>query len=320
MKKLAFCILFTTIFTCYGQEYESFIKKADSCYNVKNYKLSTAFFAKAIQVKPESKKNFYNAACAASLANDKKNSLKWLAIAINNGFDNLHHINTDSDLDNIRNTKKFKQIISELEKKTELIEAKYDKPLQKELLDIFKEDQDIRNQYVAAQKKYGYQGKEMDSLGKIMVLKDSLNLIKIVKILDEKGWVGTDKVGQQANQTLFLVIQHSDLKVQQKYLPMMREAVKKGNANASSLALLEDRVALREGRKQIYGSQIGTNPITKKQYVLPLEDPDNVDKRRFEVGLDSLADYVSYWNITWNVEQYKKELPEIEEMSKSKNN
>ncbi|MEZ7500770.1 hypothetical protein QO200_18810 [Flavobacterium sp. Arc3] len=319
MNKITFLALFATILTSYGQNYDDLIKKADSCYEIKNYTISTAFFEKAFKTKPELKENFYNAACAASLANDKKNSLKWLETAINNGFDNLNHINTDSDLDNVRNEKKFNKIISDLQKKTELVEAKYDKPLQKELLEILKEDQEIRNQYFSAQKKYGYQGKEMDSLGKIMVLKDSLNLKRIVKILDEKGWAGKDVVGQQANQTVFLVIQHSNLKIQQRYLPMMREAVKKGNANSDSLALLEDRVALRQGRKQIYGSQVGTNPVTKTQYVLPLEDPDNVDKRRAEVGLDPLSDYVKFWNIVWDIDQYKKDLPEIEKMSKQKN-
>lgn len=315
---MTFLALFAVIVTSYGQNYEDLIKKADSCYEAKNYKLSTSFFEKAFKSKPELKKNFYNASCAASLANDKKNSLKWLEIAVNNGFNSVEHIKSDTDLDNVRKEKKFKKIINNLEESIALIEANYDKPLQKELIEIFKEDQDIRNKYVVAQKTYGYESKEVDSLGKIMLLKDSLNLIKIVKILDEKGWVGKDKVGQQANTTLFLVIQHSDLKVQQKYLPMMREAVKKGNADAVSLALLEDRIALREGRKQIYGSQIGTNPVTKTKYVLPLEDPDNVDKRRIEVGLGTLADYVKNWNITWNVEQYKKDLPEIEEMSKQK--
>lgn len=315
---MTFLALFAVIVTSYGQNYEDLIKKADSCYEAKNYKLSTSFFEKAFNTKPESKKNFYNASCAASLANDKKNSLKWLEIAVNNGFNSVEHIKSDTDLDNVRKEKKFKKIINNLEESIALIEANYDKPLQKELIEIFKDDQDIRNKYVGAQKTYGYESKEVDSLGKIMLLKDSLNLIKIVKILDEKGWVGKDKIGQQANTTLFLVIQHSDLKVQQKYLPMMREAVKKGNADAGSLALLEDRIALREGRKQIYGSQIGTNPVTKTKYILPLEDPDNVDKRRIEVGLGTLADYVKNWNITWNVEQYKKDLPEIEEMSKQK--
>jgi hypothetical protein len=87
---------------------------------------------------------------------------------------------------------------------------------------------------------------------------------------------------------------------------MMREAVKKGNAEKSALALLEDRVALREGRKQIYGSQIGTNKETGEYYVSPLDDPDNVDKRRAGMGLGPLAEYVKQWNITWSVEEYKK--------------
>ena len=99
---------------------------------------------------------------------------------------------------------------------------------------------------------------------------------------------------------------------------MMKDAVNKGNANAGSLALLEDWIALREGRKQIYGSQIGTNITTKKQYVLPLEDPDNVDIRRKKVGLNSLSDYVKSFDIIWDLEKYKKDLPEIEEMNRPK--
>ncbi|SKB74926.1 hypothetical protein SAMN05660226_02969 [Parapedobacter luteus] len=42
---------------------------------------------------------------------------------------------------------------------------------------------------------------------------------------------------------------------------MKREAVK-GNANELDLALLEDRVALRQGKKQIYGSHMGRDPET----------------------------------------------------------
>ena len=46
----------------------------------------------------------------------------------------------------------------------------------------------------------------------------------------------------------------------------------------------------------------------------PLEDPDRVDERRASVGLGTLADYVSHWNMTWDVESYKKQLPELEKM------
>ena len=318
MKKMTFLALIGTVFNAYGQKYEDFIKKADSCYEAKSYKLSTNYFKKAITLKPESKKNFYNACCAASLAHDTNNSLKWLEIAINNGFDYLDHIKTDSDLDNIRKEKKFIKLIAELQKKQEIAESKYDKPLQKQLLTIRDEDQKYRMQMNDIQKKFGQDSKEMNDLWKITNKTDSIMLIKVKKILDDSGWVGRDKVGEQANSALFLVIQHADIETQKKYLPMMKDAVKKGNAAASALALLEDRIALREGKKQIYGSQIGTNLTTKINYVAPLEDPDNVDKRRIEVGLETLAEYVKNWNIIWNVEQYKKDLPEIEEMRKAK--
>jgi hypothetical protein len=46
--------------------------------------------------------------------------------------------------------------------------------------------------------------------------------------------------------------------------------------------------------------------------VRPLEDPDNVDKRRAEVGLEPMVDYVSRWEIKWDVEQYKKDLMKLE--------
>ena len=156
----------------------------------------------------------------------------------------------------------------------------------------------------------------MQDLWKITLQNDSINLLKVKKILDERGWVGKDKVGAQANSTLFLVIQHSDLETQKKYLPMMKEAVKNGNADSGSLALLIDRIEIREGRKQIYGSQIGINPNTKTEYVLPVIDPDNVDKRRTEVGLGSMSDYVKNWNLIWDVEKYKSDLRELEKLNK----
>jgi len=197
------------------------------------------------------------------------------------------------------------------------IEKNYDKPLQKQLNAIYDEDQIVRFRYIDSIKKYGYHNPVVDSIGRVMQFNDSINTLKVSKILDEKGWVGKDKVGAKANQALFLVIQHADINTQKKYLPLMRDAVKKGNAMISSLALLEDRVALREGRRQIYGSQIGTDPQTNKEYVLPLEDPDNVDRRRAAVGLEPLSEYVKNWNIVWDVEKYKKMLPEIERWNKA---
>jgi hypothetical protein len=185
------------------------------------------------------------------------------------------------------------------------------KPLVAKLDSIFTEDQKYRQQIDSIEKRYGWESKEMKSLWKVIEEKDSINLVIVKAILDKDGWLGADIIGGQGNSTLFLVIQHSDQATQEKYLPMMREAVKNGKAERSSLALLEDRVALGQGKMQIYGSQIGRDNQTQLYYVSPLADPDNVDKRRAQVGLEPLTEYVQQWQIKWDIEQYKKDLPKF---------
>lgn len=294
------------------KEYTSLIRKADSCYNTKTYTPSIDYFTEAFKIEHTNSKHLYNGACAAALANDTGKAFNWLNLSIDNGYENITHLKIDSDLAALHSKNEWEKLIIKLEKKIEILGVNYDKPLQKELLSIYEEDQSMRIKFMSIYKNPTSDRNKIDSIGKIMNYKDSLNLIKVSKILDTKGWVGKDIVGEEANKTLFLVIQHADLQTQQKYLPMMREAVKKGNASGASLALMEDRVALREGRKQIYGSQIGRDKETKMYYVSPLEDPDNVDSRRTKVGLQPLADYVSQWQIIWNVEQYIKDLPSLE--------
>jgi hypothetical protein len=182
---------------------------------------------------------------------------------------------------------------------------------------IYKEDQQYRLQSQELEKKYGWESNEVQSLWKTIQIKDSINLIKVEKILDEKGWLGPDIVGVKGNATLFLVVQHADHQTRLKYIPMLRDAVKKGNAKPSDLALMEDRVLLAQGEKQIYGSQLETDIKTNLYVLSPMIDPDNVDKRRAEVGLKPIAEYLQFWDLTWDVEKFKKRM---EEYDAEKNN
>jgi hypothetical protein len=177
---------------------------------------------------------------------------------------------------------------------------------------IFREDQKYRRQVKDIEVTYGRESNELKEHWELIQRKDSINLIKIQKILDEHGWLGADKIGEEGNATLFLVIQHAPLEVQENYVPLIRDAVKKGNAQPGNLAILEDRIAVRNGKRQRFGSQIGRDQETGEYYILPLLDPENVDKRRQEVGLGTLQEYISRWGLTWDVELYKKSLPELE--------
>src|SRR5690606_11018508 len=99
-------------------------------------------------------------------------------------------------------------------------------------------------------------------------------------------------VGVEAARSAWLVAQHADhhLSLQRRALELMTSAVERGEAEANLLAMLRDRVAVNEGRRQIYGTQIfrladGT-PVP-----WPCEDPEHLDERRAEVGLVPFADY-----------------------------
>jgi hypothetical protein len=183
---------------------------------------------------------------------------------------------------------------------TKLLAAKLDT--------IQNDDQESRKKIDYIKKTFGINSVEMDTLIKKISFQDSINLEKVKLILDKSGWLGRDEVGDEGSLTLFLVIQHADLNTQLKYIPLLRDAVNRGKARASNLALMEDRIAVRQGRKQIYGSQVKLNNKTGKYYVLPLEDPGSVDSRRAKVGLRPISTYVSKWGITWSLEQYINDL------------
>jgi hypothetical protein len=178
----------------------------------------------------------------------------------------------------------------------------------KVLFTVDEDDQKYRSQLSDLEEK-----KPVDCAARLEIMHrmrevDSINLIKVRAIVDKYSWLGADVIGDQCNTALFMVIQHSDLPVQEKYLPVIREAVASGRAQPRHLALLEDRVALREGRKQRYGTQLKWDVRTKGYQLAPLEDPDHVDERRQAVGLSSLTVYLAQWGLSWDVERYKKEM------------
>lgn len=171
--------------------------------------------------------------------------------------------------------------------------------LTEELESIFETDQSLRMIVDSIEQKYGFESEETQGIWQKIHENDSINLIKIDSIISKYGWLGVDKIGEKGNAALFLVIQHSDLKTQEKYLPMMKDAVKKGNANGSELALLIDRIEMFNGRPQVYGSQI--QYIDGKYTIYKIIDEKNVNKRRSEVGLQPLEEYVKIWNIDYKL-------------------
>jgi len=106
----------------------------------------------------------------------------------------------------------------------------FDKELLALLDTIHDEDQNYRLKLGEIEKEFGRDSEELKAHWEMIHDMDEENLIKVMGILDGRGWLGPDVIGEQGNLTLFLVIQHANIDTQLKYLPMLRRAVKEGNA------------------------------------------------------------------------------------------
>ena len=171
--------------------------------------------------------------------------------------------------------------------------------LRTELENMMEEDQRFRTRVEDVEKKYGPNSKELEALWKEQTDLDKRLLRRVEEIIKEYGWPGKSLVGPNASLAAFLVIQHADYEYQKKYFPLMNEAMKKGEIEPRHLALLEDRILMREGKKQIYGSQLKRDEATGKYELWPIEDEENLDKRRASVGLEPIAEYLKNFGITY---------------------
>ena len=174
--------------------------------------------------------------------------------------------------------------------------------LRSELLKMQKDDQKYRGEVskimemsLTADEKQ----KRVSALMEKQERLDNRNRKRLVQIIDKFGWPGRSLVGKEASLTAFLIIQHADLEDQKKYFPMLKEAVRRGEARPDYAALLEDRILMREGKQQIYGSQLNFNQVTNQQELWPIEDEENVDARRASVGLEPLAEYVKRFGLEY---------------------
>jgi hypothetical protein len=129
---------------------------------------------------------------------------------------------------------------------------------------------------------------------------DSTNLVQVESLLTKYGWMGRSFVGARANSALFFVIQHADLVTQLKYVPLLQRSVELGESRPSNLALMQDRILMRQGKNQIYGSQVVTNE-RGEQVFYPIEDEKNVNIRRAKIGMQPLEEYAKLFGIDYKL-------------------
>jgi uncharacterized protein DUF6624 len=163
--------------------------------------------------------------------------------------------------------------------------------LRKELLVRDEEDQRIRNEMIKSGVDHPSKAilARMDEIG----LRNTERMKTIIK---QYGWPGPELVGWDGTEAAFILIQHADHSFQKELLPLMQKEFKAGILSGPNYALFIDRVLVEDGRPQIYG--LRAKPfdqwVSGQPVLYPIEDEANVDKRRAEVGLSSLAEYKAF--------------------------
>ena len=118
---------------------------------------------------------------------------------------------------------------------------------------------------------------------------DEKHAQRMKEIILEIGWPTVSKVGKDGAHNAWLLIQHADHDVnfQAQCLQSMKDMLIDEVAK-TDIAYLEDRVRINQGRGQLYGTQFRQENGT--HIPEPIEDEANVDARRNEMGMGTLAE------------------------------
>ena len=127
-----------------------------------------------------------------------------------------------------------------------------------------------------------------------MSMIDSTNTAKLQALVAQYGFPTWELVGRDASYNAWLIAQHS-----WSYLPWYyehyKDAVKNNNADKHSLAYMEDRYMMQQGRPQLYGTQYSQRDTVIGFH--PIADIKNVDRRRLSVDIEQMDPFFKKYGI-----------------------
>jgi len=114
---------------------------------------------------------------------------------------------------------------------------------------------------------------------------------KIDELITRCGWPKKSIVGSYVSSMTWLLLQHANITLQEKYLDLVKELSNSGEIRRAEYGYLFDRVQSRNGRDQEYGTQLYDRE--GKQFLYPISDEKSLDKRRAEIGLEPICSYLA---------------------------
>ena len=250
-----------------------------------NYKLDQFRKTKAL--------DYFNLACAYSIDSDYTSCLESLKKCQLSDSSLYQLCYNDKDFYNFSHTDKWREFLL---KNKHQSHALLSDSLFLDLSKIAIQDQAYYTEISFYEKKYGPKSTKVK---KYWHLKDSLNkenLKLLTYYMNRNINILSNLIVADFASNCFLVIQHSNIKTMEYYLPIIKKLYENKEVRAEEYALLYDRVSVNKNEGiQYYGTQI--NSETNQPY--PIKDETNVDKRRMDLGMESLFEYLLKFGIQY---------------------
>lgn len=169
-----------------------------------------------------------------------------------------------------------------------------DSTLRAELVRMGREDQAARDGFGAAV------ASNDTAFARRLMQGDSARTARLREIVRRHGWPGRSLVGDDGAESAWLVLQHTNaVEFQREMLPVLWRAAERGEMRRADVAMLEDRVLVREGRPQRYGNSFS---LREGRLVPdPIDDLPGLERRRAGIGLPAMAEYVRVMGETYGM-------------------
>ncbi|MEP5935560.1 MAG: DUF6624 domain-containing protein [Winogradskyella arenosi] len=126
--------------------------------------------------------------------------------------------------------------------------------------------------------------------------------------IEKYGWLSISQVGKSINNNLGLILGYANDSIKNKYKSLIKVSVLKGESNPTNYARLIDGLLVYNGELQLYGSIVGPDIYSDefKMRVYHISEPEYVNQRRREIGLNTIQDYLQLYDINWEIPQKEK--------------
>ncbi|QOD59742.1 hypothetical protein H9I45_10300 [Polaribacter haliotis] len=152
---------------------------------------------------------------------------------------------------------------------------------------------ELKNADLEFREKLIESGKLGEGYNKEMAKIHNKNAKTLNEIINKIGYPTLDKVGKDANEAAWLIIQHSigQPKFMKKSAEMLKKAVQENKADPISLAYLADRISVFEDKPQLYGTQFDWD-INGEMNPNQVDDIEKVNQRRKNLGFNSIKEQI----------------------------